>query len=227
MRVAALISGGKDSALALHRALEEGYEVKFLVAMIPQRNDSWMFHYPNIHLTSLFAQAAGISYIRKETSGLKEEEVGDLNDVISSLAVEGVVSGVVASEYQRHLLGKICKNLGIKSITPLWKENQLELLKEIVDLKFRAIITGVYALGFDENWLGRPIDNTAIDALLHLNNMYHISLIGEGGEYETLVVDAPFFKSRIEISEMERVWERQSGWLRVKKAHLTPKSHSN
>jgi diphthine-ammonia ligase len=64
MRVAVLVTGGKDSALALYRALRQDFEVKHLVTMIPQREDSWMFHSVNIHLTDLFAEAVGIPLAR-------------------------------------------------------------------------------------------------------------------------------------------------------------------
>jgi len=223
MRVAALISGGKDSALALHRALKAGHKVNFLVAMIPQREDSWMFHYPNIGLTDLFSEATGIPLVKAETSGIKEEELEDLKDLLSTLNVKGVVSGAIASQYQEQHIERICQELGLSSITPLWGEEPLKLLKELVSLEFEAIITGVYAQGFDESWLGRLIEMDTIDALLQLNRKHHISIIGEGGEYETLVLDAPFFKKRIELVETEKIWQEESGWLHVKKATLKPK----
>jgi diphthine-ammonia ligase len=223
MRVAALISGGKDSALALHRALKAGHKANFLVAMIPQREDSWMFHYPNIGLTYLFSEATGIPLVKAETSGIKEEELEDLKDLLSTLNVKGVVSGAIASQYQKQRIERICQELGLSSITPLWGEEPLKLLKELVSLEFEAIITGVYAQGFDESWLGRLIEMDTIDALLQLNRKHHISIIGEGGEYETLVLDAPFFKKRIELVETEKIWQEESGWLHVKKATLKPK----
>ncbi len=223
MRVAALISGGKDSALALYRALKEGYEVKFLVAMIPQREDSWMFHYPNIHLTDLFAEAAAIPLVKEETSGVKEEELEDLKRVLATLDVEGVISGAIASQYQKQRIQKICTELGFKSITPLWNENQLKLLNELVELKFEAIITGVYAYGFSKDWLGKRIDAETISDLLDLHRKHRISIIGEGGEYETLVLDAPFFNKKIDLVETERIWKNQNGWLSVKKARLIDK----
>jgi predicted ATP pyrophosphatase (TIGR00289 family) len=223
MRVAALISGGKDSALALHRALREGHKVSFLVAMIPQREDSWMFHYPNIHLTELFAEAAAIPLLEAETLGIKEEELKDLKRALATLDIEGVVSGAVASQYQKQRIQNVCEELGLHSITPLWREDQLKLLEELVALKFKAIITGVYAYGLDRNWLGRQIDEDTIKALLDLRRKYHVSLVGEGGEYETLVLDAPFFKKRIDLVETEKIYEGQSGWLSVKKARLAEK----
>jgi diphthine-ammonia ligase len=223
MRVAALISGGKDSALALHRTLQEGYEVKFLVTMIPLKEDSWMFHYPNIHLTDLFAEAAAIPLIKKQTAGVKEEEIEDLKSLLTTLDVEGVVSGAVASQYQKLRIQKICAELGLTSVTPLWKEDPHKLLEELIQSSFKVIITGVYAHGFDQTWLGKEINASTVNSLVDLHRRHHISLIGEGGEYETLVLDAPFFNKRIELLETEKEWENQRGTLIVRKARLTEK----
>jgi len=223
MRVAVLATGGKDSALALCRVLSRGYEVKYLVSMIPMREDSWMFHYPNIRLVDLFAEAVGIPLVKAETSGIKEEEVEDLKRLIEKLDVDAIVSGAIASNYQKTRIEKICKQLRLECITPLWHENPLNILKEILDLKFEVIITGVYAYGFSEEWLGRKIDEATIKALIELNRQYGVSLVGEGGEYETLVLDAPFFKKRIKIIEAEKVWKVQSGYFLVTKAKLENK----
>jgi predicted ATP pyrophosphatase (TIGR00289 family) len=223
MRVAVLATGGKDSVLALHRVLNEEYEVKYLVSMIPLREDSWMFHYPNIHLVNLFAEAVEIPLVKAETSGIKEKEIEDLKRLIKKLDVEGVVSGAIASNYQKTRIEKVCKQLKLKSITPLWHENELGILKEILDLKFDVMITGVYAYGFDMEWLGRKIDEKTVEALMELNRKYGVSLVGEGGEYETLVLDTPFFRKRINIIKAEKVWENQSGYFLVTKAKLENK----
>ena len=224
MRVAVLVTGGKDSALALYRILNENYEVVYLVSMIPLREDSWMFHYPNIHLVDLFAEAVEIPLVKAETSGIKEKEVEDLKRLIESLDVEGIVSGAIASSYQKTRINGICKQLKLKCITPLWHEKPLNILKEILDLKFEVIIIGVYAYGFSMEWLGREIDENTVKALRELNSRYSISLVGEGGEYETLVLDAPFFRTKkIRIVKTEKVWENQSGYLLVTEAKLEDK----
>jgi diphthine-ammonia ligase len=223
MRVAVLVTGGKDSVLTLHRVLNEGYEVKYLVSMIPLRADSWMFHYPNIRLTDLLAEAVEIPLVKAETSGVKEKEVEDLKHLIESLDLEGVVSGAVASKYQKTRIDKICEKLKLKSITPLWHRNPLRILQEILDLNFEVIVTGVYAYGLDRQWLGKKIDKDAVEALIRLNKQYHISIIGEGGEYETLVLDAPFFKKKIKIVKAEVVWENQGGYLSITEARLKNK----
>jgi len=223
MRVAVLATGGKDSALALYKVLNEDHEVKYLVSMIPLREDSWMFHYPNIRLVDLFAEAAEIQLVKAETLAVKEREVEDLKRLIEGIDVDAIVSGAVASNYQKSRIEKICEQLRLKCIAPLWHENPLNILKEILDLKFEVIITGVYAYGFSEEWLGRKIDEASVKALIELNKHYGVSLVGEGGEYETLVLDAPFFKKRIKIVEAEKIWKNQSGYFLITKAKLENK----
>jgi len=223
LRVAALVTSGKDSALALYRAIKRGYEVAYLVTMIPQRPDSWMFHYPNIHLADLFAEAVGIHLVKAETAGVKEVEVGDLKKLLATLDVDAVVSGAISSQYQKKRIDNVCSELGLKSIAPLWHLDPKKLLEELVKLRIETIIVGVYAFGFTSDWLGRKIDQVAINELGELNKKYQVSLVGEGGEYETLVLDAPFFNKKIQVIETEKIWENQSGHLLIKKAVLAEK----
>ncbi len=223
MRVAALVTGGKDSALALHRARLQGHRMVHLVVMIPQRTDSWMFHSPNIRLTDLFAEAVGIQLVKAGTSGEKEAEVADLRQTLAQLSIDAVVSGAIFSHYQKERIDGICKELGIRHIAPLWQEDPLKILNEILQLKVKAIIVGTYAHGFAQDWLGREIDENAIRDLIELNRRFEVSIVGEGGEYETLVLDAPFFSKRIKLIETERIWQGSSGFLLVKKAVLVTK----
>jgi len=227
MNVAALISGGKDSALALYRALRRRYNVKYLVTMIPQREDSWMFHYPNVRLTALFAEACDLPLVKAETSGVKEKELEDLKRLLGSLDIEGVVSGAICSVYQKSRLDRICAEIGLESIAPLWHEDPEKLMEELITGRFWVIFTGVYAYGLDQRWLGRRLDRDALKDLMELNRKYGISMIGEGGEYETLVLDAPFFRMRIRILKARTVWNGESGYLFVEKAGLEEKESSN
>ncbi len=220
LRVAALVTGGKDSALALYRAVQQGHEVVCLVTMVPQRADSWMFHSPNVHLTDLFAEAVGIPLVKGDTSGEKETEVADLKRTLAQLSIDAVVSGAIFSLYQKERIDGICEELGIKHVAPLWHEDPQGILKEILQLKMKTIFVGAYAHGFTQDWLGREIDESTVKDLVDLNRKFQVSIVGEGGEYETLVLDAPFFSKRIRLIETERVWEGTSGCLLVKKAVL-------
>jgi len=223
MDVAALVTGGKDSALALYRAMKAGHRVKYLVTIIPRRADSWMFHYPNIRLAGLFAEAVGIPHVEAETEGLKEKELKDLKRALEMLDVEGIVSGAVASEYQKSRIESVCRDLGLKSITPLWHEDPVKLMKELIGLNFDIIVVGVYAYGLGWRWLGKRIDQAALQELIELNRTLGISVVGEGGEYETLVLDAPYFRRKIKVLDAEVVWNGQSGYLKIGRAELVEK----
>lgn len=225
MKVAVLFSGGKDSCRTVHFCLQEGHEVKYLVTMIPEREDSWLFHYPNIRLTELSAEAIGITHVTKGTSGRRDEEIKDLRKVLGILDVDAVACGGLFSEYQRNAFRRVCGGLGLRLLTPFWHVDPEEFLKETIDLGFEVMIVGVYAEGFDRSWLGRIIDLELIEELKELNEKFDVSLVGEGGEYETLVLDGPIFKSRLQITDSKIVWDEKtgSGYLHVKRARLLEK----
>ena len=143
-----------------------------------------------------------------------------MKKILSELDVDGVISGAIASEYQRTRIEKICYELGIKSFTPLWHKNQELILRNEVDAGFKIMIVGVFARGFNESWLGTTIDESCIDELVKLQKKYGINIAGEGGEFETLVLDCPLFKKKLILDEVSKEWKRDSGVLQVKKAHL-------
>lgn len=223
MRLAALVTGGKDSILALYRAQKMGHNVTVLATMVSSRDDSYMFHFPNIHLTDYISCSLEIPLVKAETSGIKEEELEDLKNLLASLDVDGVVSGAIQSSYQKERIGKICEDLGLKSITPLWNESPLDLMNELISLKFKVIIVGVYAHGLDRSWLGKEINSETLKQLVELNKKFQISLVGEGGEYESLVLDCPIFRKRLEIIEAKIKFENNYGSLEIQKVKLIEK----
>jgi len=218
MKVAVLFSGGKDSTMTIHWCLQNNYTVKYLVTMIPKREDSWMYHTPNIHLTELLAEAIGIPIVTKETSGLKEEEVEDLKDVLRGLGIDTVACGGFFSNYQKSRIERVCKELKLKFLAPFWHTDPEKFMKEIISLGFDVRIIGVYSEGFDESWLGRKIDEKTLKKLKELNKKYGINIVGEGGEYESIVLDGPIFKKKIKITDTEKIWDEktQSGYLKIK-----------
>jgi len=94
------------------------------------------------------------------------------------------------------------------------------ILREQVNAGFKIIIVGVFAYGFDETWLGKTIDGETIDAITQLRKKYAINTAGEGGEFETLTIDGPIFKRKLVLDETSKEWKRDSGILKVNKAHL-------
>jgi predicted ATP pyrophosphatase (TIGR00289 family) len=220
MRVAALFSGGKDSVFSIYIAQQYGWDVSHLVTLESENKHSWMFHSVNIHLTDLLAETLGIPLVKRTTKGEKEGELQDLQNLLRNLPIDGIISGAIASEYQRTRIERVCDGLGIKSFTPLWHKKPELLLRDQWKAGFQSIIVGVFANGFDETWLGVPLTEETIQKLLDLQKRFGINVAGEGGEFETLVLDGPIFGKKLVIDETEKEWHRDNGVLQVKRAHL-------
>lgn len=225
MKLAALVSGGKDSIFAIHKALEEGHEVTCLINIIPARDDSYMYHSINLHMVEMISAACEIPLIQQHSSGIKELELDDLALALKKVDVDvdGVSVGAIESQYQASRVQKICDSLGLKVYAPLWRRNPEELLNEMAKVLDIRIVR-VAADGLDKSWLGRPINVNSIESLKALNRRRMVHMAGEGGEYETVVLDAPFFKKRIEIVKSEIEWEGNTGSLRILEAKLIDKN---
>lgn len=220
MRVAVLFSGGKDSTYATYIIQQWGWDLTTLVTLIPENTESWMFHSLNLTLTDLLSQTLGIPLATKKTQGRKEDELTDLQELLSTLPIDGIVSGAIASEYQRTRIERVCDRLGLKSFTPLWHKDQGLLLEDQLHAGFKIMIVGVFAEGLTRDWLGRLIDPATLATLRSLHETTGINIAGEGGEYETLVLDGPGLHAPLIIDEQETHWDRDSGTLTVKRAHL-------
>lgn len=213
MRVAVLFSGGKDSTYAAFLAKNAGHELACLVTVFPENPDSFMFHWPALELTKQQAALIGVRHVAVQSKGEKEAELADLKNALKELDVEGVVSGAVASEYQKKRVDKLCADLKLKHFALLWAKNQKSLLLEQLRAGFESIITRVAAAGFDETWLGRRIDEACVKDLEKLNKKYGVSLNGEGGEYESLVLNCPLFAQPLKTPKFKRVWLGDRGHL--------------
>jgi ABC transporter with metal-binding/Fe-S-binding domain ATP-binding protein len=226
MKVGILFTGGKDSCLAFKRIMNT-YEIVCLITLISKNKESYMFHVPNIELTKIQAEAIGLPLIQRITEGEKEKELEDLKEVLKEakkkFKIEGIVTGAIASNYQKNRIEKVCKDLKLKCTNPLWNEDQIKLLEEVVENNFKVIITGVFAFPLDESFLGKEINKEMIEKLKELMEKYKINPAGEGGEIETTVLDAPFFKKRIEIKDFEVKYKNYSGIYEIKNAELVKK----
>jgi diphthine-ammonia ligase len=223
--VAVLFSGAKDSTFAIYKAMNMGLHVKFLVTLDPKNRDSYMFHHPNIEWTKLHSEAMGIPLIIKETSGEEGREMEDLRDVLASLKneIDGVVSGALASRYQRTRIDNVCRELGFKSISPHWNRGMKDYLEEMIVSGFVVIITAVAAEGLDPKWLGRKINHETVEDLEKLQKKHGIHIGGEGGEYESFVLDAPIMKKKIRILRAHKEWDGARGFYIIDDAMLVEK----
>ncbi|MCZ7381219.1 MAG: TIGR00289 family protein [Candidatus Methanoperedens sp.] len=222
MKLAALISGGKDSSFAIFKALQEGHSVTDLITIKPANEDSYMFHSANIHLTEMISLASGIPLTIETSTGEKEKELDDLKIALGRVKVDGIAVGAIESEYQASRVRRICEELGLKMYAPLWHKEPESLLREMIKCMDIRMVK-VAAAGMDESWLGRRFDEKMIEDLKALHKKYRVHIAGEGGEYETLVLDAPYYMKRIDLIETRNIWMGDHGIMKVIRAELSEK----
>jgi diphthine-ammonia ligase len=226
MKLGVLFSGGKDSLFACWKAMQKE-EVVCLITVVSRNAESYMFHTPNIRLAALQAAAAGLPLVEQETAGEKEEELEDLRQAIASAkdryGIEGIVTGAILSVYQATRIQRICHDLDLWCFNPLWYADQEAYMEDLIASGFRVVIAGVFSYPFDAGWLGREIDEDALNELRIIARQCRITLTGEGGEFETFVVDAPFFYRRIEIEQASAAYRNYNGVYRIEKARLVEK----
>jgi len=226
MRLGVLCSGGKDSLFACFCAMQEE-EVSCLITVLPENPESYMFHTPNLHLVTLQAEAAGLPLVAIQSRGREEEEVADLARAVAMArerhGIAGVVTGALRSVYQSSRVQRICRDLDLWCFNPLWCSDPDTYMEDLLESGFDVIISAVGSEPFGPDWLGRRLDASALRDLRGYAGKYGTSLTGEGGEYETLVLDAPFFSHRVVIEEREACWQNYRGVLSVKRARLEEK----
>jgi len=218
MKVAILFSGGKDSVYAAYLAKQLGNELACAIVIKSENQDSYMFHTPSIEKAEKQVEVMGIPLLVHGTKGNKEEELKDLSEAIKIVKekyeVEGVVTGAIHSEYQASRIGKICDELGLESINPLWHKEEIGYLNELIENDFDVVITAVAAYPLEGSWLGRKIDKKFILEVGVLKEKYKIHPAGEGGEFETFVLNCPLFKKGLKIKSFEDFSSGEHSWRR-------------
>jgi diphthine-ammonia ligase len=219
-----MFSGGKDSCYSTWLVQHHAWNVAGLVTVKPEFEDSWMFHYPNVEWTKL--QATSMNLPQTIVPGGKDE-MKSLEETLRTIGrnggIDGLVTGAVASDYQKTRFDNLCERIGLKSFSPLWHKRSETVASDLINSGFSMIMSGVAASGLDESWLGRELTPDQWGRLRALSSRHGFHLLGEGGEYETFVIDAPMFSRKISILEAEKVWKGQSGRLVIREASLASK----
>jgi len=224
VRVGVLYSGGKDSNLALLRASRE-HSVACLIALKPRSVESVLFHYPNVELVELQAEALGLPLVLEESFDDEEGSLAALRRALSRAlehhGIEGVVTGAVKSKYQADRFRAVAESLGLSCLNPLWGLDEVELLREVLASRIVAIFTRVAGYPLSRSLLGRTLDEEAVELLARLRS--YVNPSGEGGEYETFVLDSPMFRMKIVPLEWRVVGSDYDATLLIEKAVLVEK----
>ncbi|HXQ78914.1 MAG TPA: diphthine--ammonia ligase [Thermoplasmata archaeon] len=224
MTVTALVSGGKDSIYSAYLAETQGWPVDELVTIVPEDPDAMMFHTPNLDLVALQARAWKKAHRRVPVHGSGEgPELAALKG-----AIDGdhgpVVAGAIQSSYQWARLLRIAGEVGRRVYVPLWRKDPVRVVREEIAAGLDIRLVHLAAEPLTAELLGRRLDLALMDELERRSREIRtVNVAGEGGEFETLVVDAPFFEQRIEMQRVERTVTGSTADLVVEKARLVPK----
>ncbi|XP_014611371.1 PREDICTED: diphthine--ammonia ligase [Polistes canadensis] len=247
MKVVALLSGGKDSCFNMMQCIAAGHDVVAIANLYPvgkDELDSFMFQTVGHQGVDYIAKAMGLPIYREPTFGrskmqeklyypTEDDEVEDLFRLLSKVKkqenIEGVSSGAVLSDYQRLRVENVCSRLGLVSLSYLWRRDQEDLLKEMIENSINAVIIKVAALGLEPRHLGKSI----LELQSHfakIKEKYGVNVCGEGGEYETFTLDCPLFSKSIIIDKYESVVHSNDdiapvGYINFKKIHLRDKNN--
>jgi len=217
-------SGGKDSCLAGYQAAKNGLKVCYLANMVTGDGQRSWTHGLTPSLLQMQAQALGITLLQHRTSRADYE--AEFKKVLARLKEHGISGGVFGDidlEEHRQWVERVCQQAGITPHLPLWGQRQSEIMRQLIDSGFTAIVVAARADLFDEEILGRKIDPDLLRLLEEMSQSGDITPCGESGEYHTFVTDGPWFQQRIEITEARKILREGHRFLEILGAELRDK----
>src|SRR3989344_3425338 len=198
MKLAALITGGKDSLYSAYLAGKEN-SIEYIILLGADE--------PNSHIVRQQAAMMGVPLIER-----KDSSIGELEQALEAVKneIDGIVFGSVASTSKKMEIDALCKRLGLLPIAPLWHIDAKDYIQNMISDGFEMIFVAArQPLG--KEWLGRKLDAQALFDLVKLNKKHGVNVSGEDGEYETFVTDCPMFVRRIDVLWAESSWNGGRG----------------
>jgi len=222
-------SGGKDSCFACYKALKAGYKITYLINFISKEYKRVSFHGIESGLIKIQSELAGIPLYQKETTPDNYES--EFKDAVRSLVhnennppsppfskggkgglsnvIKGMVFGDIYLEEHKQWVERVCNDLKIEAIEPLWERNTEELIQDFIQKGFQAVVISAQERSVDKEWIGKTVNRDFVE---YLKTKPEVDICGENGEYHTFVVAGPLFRGRIEIIEKE-VISRNGYWF--------------
>jgi len=222
VKIVASWSGGKDSCFACYKAIQAGHEVSQFLIMMSDPSIS-NFHMIPSDMLDAQSEAIGIPIVKWTTTpDTYEQDFKKALTQVKAKGVEGIVTGDVydVALHEAGWLDRICKEVGLTPVKPLWHRDTQQILDEFIREGFKATLVRVKTDVLGMEWLGREINKEFFDDVLKLGT---VDPCGERGEFHTFVTDGPLFKERIEILESEKVTLNGNGRLVVKRFEVKPK----
>jgi len=189
-------SGGKDSCLALYRAIQGGGRPGVLLTMCTENGERSRSHGLSVAILQRQALALGVPLVMRAASWQDYEQ--EFLSALGDFRKQGIECGVFGDiDLEPHLewVERICSSVAVDAYEPLWKCDRRDLLEEFCRLGFKAMIISVKQDVLDTSFLGRTLDAQIISEMEEAG----IDASGEEGEYHTLLTDGPLFSFPLEI----------------------------
>ncbi|MCQ8213067.1 diphthine--ammonia ligase [Cetobacterium somerae] len=212
IKVVISFSGGKDSMLSLHKAISQGYEpIALMTTINKNKGDSW-FHDISSDLLKQVSSATNIPLLLVECDGENYEKTFEAAlKNMKNLGAEACVFGDIDIDHHKQWGENRCKNVGIKAIFPLWQNERELLVKQFIDLGYKAIIKKVNLQNMDSNFLGKTLTHDLLNDIKKTGS----DVCGENGEYHTFVYDGPIFSKKIKLLENREIINENTLVLRL------------
>jgi diphthine-ammonia ligase len=198
-KAAVLWTGGKDCCLALHKAHSLGHTITALVTFVPEFNPGFLAH--PLPFMALQAEALGLPHWQR-VIGMPYKE--SYVEAIRALRTQNDIDMLVTGDIDfingaPNWIRQCAEGTGVEVLNPLWQLPRSSILEMMLTRCLDVRISCVKTPMLSEGWVGRKLDRDAIRELEDLEQDGVVDACGENGEYHTMVVDAPLFKTRISI----------------------------
>ena len=204
-------SGGKDSCLACYKAIKMGDQISFLLNLISKKYQRCCFHGIQKELINLQAHLIDIPLFQKEVSDdmdLYEREFKEAVTSLKTRGAKGMVFGDIYLDEHRNWVERVCQELKIRPLEPLWQKTAEEVIEEFIGLGFKAVVVSAQTELFSKDIIGRVVDRKFVEELRKRD----ICPCGENGEYHTFVIGGPIFKNEEIAITKSQVIRREGFW---------------
>lgn len=195
-------SGGKDSCFALMQAMKEGYVSKVLLNVLNEEGKISRSHgIPSAILQAQsFAAGIPIHFIESSWKEYEPKFIQGLKQLTEQYELTHAVFGDIDLQAHRDWEDKVCKEARVQAVLPLWKQDRLQLVNQMLESKIETIIVSCNEV-MGEKFLGKTLTTDLIDELQQLG----VDPCGENGEFHTLVVNCPLFTQRLQVQVTEKL----------------------
>ena len=205
-------SGGKDSCLALFRAMSQGYKPKMLFTMFSIENDVSSAHRLNEDIIKAQVNALDLESTIGRAKFEDYEAVFVKNlEAFKSQDIQYGIFGDIDLDEHRKWEETVCEKAQMTAVLPLWQEDREKLVKEFIDLGFKARIVVVNKTMMSPEFLGRDLSHELLEEIEKTG----ADVCGENGEYHTVVYDGPLFKTPLNLNFSKEVKDIEGKWAKI------------